>query len=229
MHLRIFTGLFDMTSLDVRGILFDLDGVLVDSTACVERTWRGWAQDRGLDADAVVEYAHGRRAAEAIAHLAPDLIAADEVATLVRREAVESRGVYPIAGAATLLERLPHARWAIVTSGVRSVATFRIALGGIPTPGVVVTADDVRRGKPDPEGYLRAAALLGLPPADCVVVEDAPAGLAAARAAGMHTIGVSGTFVASALRDADFIVGSVGELQVRVRGANLNIGVRRGA
>jgi mannitol-1-/sugar-/sorbitol-6-phosphatase len=216
-----------MTSLDARGILFDLDGVLVDSTECVERTWRDWAQAHGLDGDMVVQYAHGRRTTETIAHVAPDLVATDEVAALAHSEAGESRGVYPIAGAATLLSQLPSAQWAIVTSGVRAVATFRIRLGGLPTPGVVLTADDVARGKPDPEGYLRAAALLDIPAQDCVVIEDAPAGLAAARAAGMRAIGVSSTFAASALHDADFVVSSVGALVVEVRGATLRISVRR--
>jgi mannitol-1-/sugar-/sorbitol-6-phosphatase len=218
-----------MPSLDARAILFDLDGVLVDSTECVERTWRAWAQDRGFDGDAVIRYAHGRRTTETIAHIAPDLIAADEVTALAQSEAAESRGVYPIAGAAMFLSQLPPAQWAIVTSGVRAVATFRIALGGLPTPGVVVTANDVVRGKPDPEGYLRAATSLGIPPADCVVVEDAPAGLAAARAAGMRAIGVSSTFAATALHDADFVIASVGELAAEVLGATLRITVPRSA
>jgi mannitol-1-/sugar-/sorbitol-6-phosphatase len=110
---------------------------------------------------------------------------------------------------------------------VRALASRGV--GGLPTRRVLLTADDVRLGKPDPEGYLRAAALLGIPPADCVVVEDAPAGLAAARAAGMRAIGVSSTFVASELHDADFVVGSVDDLVVEVRGAALLISVRRGA
>jgi mannitol-1-/sugar-/sorbitol-6-phosphatase len=218
-----------MQPIDARGILFDLDGVLVDSTECVERTWRAWARDRGLDGDVIVQYAHGRRAAEVIAHVAPGLVATDEVAALAQSEAGERRGVSPISGAATLLASLPAAQWAIVTSGVRAVATFRIAVGGLPTPRVLLTADDVVCGKPDPEGYLRAAAMLGIPPADCVVVEDAPAGLAAARGAGMRAIGVSSTFGASALGDANFVVASVDDLVVDVRGALLRIGVKRGA
>ncbi len=218
-----------MQPIDARGILFDLDGVLVDSTECVERTWRAWAQRRGFDGDAIVQHAHGRRAAEVIAHVAPDLVASDEVAALAQSEAGEACGVSPINGAAALLASLPAAQWAIVTSGVRAVATFRIAVGGLPTPRVLLTADDVVRGKPDPEGYLRAAALLGIAPGDCVVVEDAPAGLAAARMAGMHAIGVSSTFGASALGDADFVVSSVDDLVVEVRGALLRIGVKHGA
>jgi mannitol-1-/sugar-/sorbitol-6-phosphatase len=212
-------------SLDARAILFDLDGVLVDSTQCVEHTWRAWAQNHGLDGDMIVRYAHGRRATETVAHVAPHLMVSDEVAALAHSEANEARGVYPIEGAATLLRKLPPAQWAIVTSGVRAVATFRIALGGLPTPNVLLTADDVGRGKPDPEGYLRAATLLGIPPADCVVIEDAPAGVTAARAAGMRAIGVSSTFAASTLHDADFVIGAVSELVVEVRGAALRIGV----
>ncbi len=218
-----------MNHFEVSGMLFDLDGVLVDSTECVEHTWREWARSRTLDADMVVRYAHGRRAAETIAHLAPELNASDEVAVLAEREASESRGVRPIACAASLLASLPRPQWAIVTSGVRAVATFRIALGGLPTPSTLVTADDVVRGKPDPEGYLQAAALLGLSASECIVIEDAPAGLAAARAAGMRAIGISSTFAPSALHDADIVLGSVADLAVEVRGSILRISVGRGA
>ncbi|MCC7054602.1 MAG: HAD-IA family hydrolase [Gemmatimonadaceae bacterium] len=203
-----------MPTLDVQAVLFDLDGVLVDSTECVERTWRTWAAAHGLDGDLVVRHAHGRRTAETIALVAPQLAASAEVAALAQSEAAEARGVYPVAGAAALLTQLPRDRWAIVTSGVRAVAEFRIGIGGLPIPRVLVTADDVSRGKPDPEGYLRAAALLGVDPSQCVVVEDAPAGLAAARAAGMHGIGVLGTVDARELGDAGFVVRSVATLVV---------------
>ena len=194
------------------GILFDLDGVLVDSTECVERSWRNWAASRGLDADRVMQVAHGRRTVETVALVAPHLALAEEVAALEGVEAHTTEGVYEIPGARELLERLPLDAWAIVTSGIRSVATLRIRHTGLPMPRVLVPADEITRGKPDPEGYLTAAARLGRAPGECVVVEDAPAGLEAARAAGMRSIGIAGTFPASALTMADLVVPSLTDL-----------------
>jgi len=193
-------------------ILFDLDGVLVDSTECVERTWRNWAARHGLDPDRVLQVAHGRRTMETVPLVAPHLVVADEVAALEEVDAHTTEGVYEIPGARELLERLPSDAWAIVTSGVRSVATFRIRYTGLPMPRVLVCADEISRGKPDPEGYLTAAARLGRAPVDCVVIEDTPAGLEAAHAAGMRSIGIAGTYPASALSIADLVVPSVAQL-----------------
>jgi sugar-phosphatase len=187
-------------------LLFDLDGVLVDSARCVERTWRQWASRHGLDPDAIVAVAHGRRTLETIPEVAPHLDVATEVAALEAIESTTTEGVYEIPGARALLERLPPDRWAVVTSGVRSVATLRIRHTGLPMPRVLVCADEIAHGKPHPEGYLTAARRLGLTPDECVVVEDAPAGLEAARAAGMRSIGIVGTFPREALAIADLVV-----------------------
>jgi len=192
-------------------ILFDLDGVLVDSTECVERSWRTWAARRGLDPERVMQVAHGRRTIETVSLVAPHLSLADEVAALEGVEAHTTEGVYEIPGARELLERLPRDAWAIVTSGVRAVATLRITHTGLPMPRALVCADEIHRGKPDPEGYLTAAARLGRAPADCVVIEDTPPGLEAARAAGMRSIGIAGTYPASALI-ADLVVPSLTSL-----------------
>ncbi len=189
-------------------ILFDLDGVLVDSTECVERSWRKWAARHGLDADRILQVAHGRRTVETIPLVAPHLVVADEVAALEGVEAHTTEGVYEVPGARELLEGLRADAWAIVTSGVRSVATLRIRHTGLPIPQVLVCADEINRGKPDPEGYLIAAARLGRAPADCVVIEDTPAGLEAARTGGMRSIGIVGTYPASALI-ADLVVPSL--------------------
>lgn len=197
-------------------MLFDLDGVLVDSTEGVELAWRDWASGHGLDADAVIAVVHGRRAADTVAAVAPQLNVHDEVVALSHRESTDARGIHTIAGAKELVTRLPANRWAVVTSGTRAVATFRLGVGGIPVPTILVAADDVSRGKPDPEGYLRAAQLLGVDATQCVVVEDAPAGLKAAQAAGMKSIGVATTFDASALGDATLVVKSLAELRVTV-------------
>jgi len=193
-------------------ILFDLDGVLVDSTECVERAWRKWAASRGLDPERVMQVAHGRRTIETVALVAPHLVLADEVAALEGVEAQTTKGVYEIPGARELVERLPSDAWAIVTSGIRSVATLRIRHTGLPMPRVLVCADEISRGKPEPEGYLTAAARLGRAPVDCVVIEDTPPGLQAARAAGMRSIGIAGTYTATALTMADLVVPSLAAL-----------------
>ncbi len=197
-------------------MLFDLDGVLVDSTHNVEMVWRDWAARHDMDADVVIAVVHGRRAADTVAAVAPHLNVDEEVFALSARESTDARGIEAIPGASTLVAGLPAGRWAVVTSGTRAVATFRMGVGGIPQPSVLVAAEDVVQGKPDPEGYLRAAAMLGVEPADCVVIEDAPAGLAAAKAAGMQRIGVASTFDASTLTDAMIVVRSVADLHVRI-------------
>jgi sugar-phosphatase len=174
--------------LPVRGLLFDCDGVLVDSDASVTAAWSRWAAHHGLDPVEVVALVHGRRAVDTVAHLV-DVGGRPAALELVNRFEVEDAAtVRAIPGADALLRALPPARWAVVTSALSDLAHARITAAGIPFPRVLVTADQVGRGKPDPEGYLRAAELLGLPPADCVVLEDAVQGVAAARAAGVGTV-----------------------------------------
>jgi len=197
-------------------ILFDLDGVLVDSAECVERTWRKWAARHGLDPDRVLQVAHGRRTIETVPLVAPHLVVADEVVALEGTESHTTEGVYEVPGARELLERLPADAWAVVTSGVRSVATLRIRHTHLPMPRVLVCADEITRGKPDPEGYLTAAERLGKKPEECVVIEDTPAGLEAARAAGIPSIGVVGTYPATALVMADLVVPSLSALPVEL-------------
>jgi mannitol-1-/sugar-/sorbitol-6-phosphatase len=198
-----------------KAILFDLDGVLVDSGECVERTWRKWALAHQLDPERVVEAAHGRRAIETVRLVAPNLSADDELARLAASESTTSEGVYEIAGARELIHTLPDNAWAIVTSGIRDVAEFRLRLVGIPIPRVMVCGDEITRGKPDPEGYLQAAKRLGRSPEDCLVIEDASAGIEAARAAGMRVIAVAGTYPREQLTAADAVVAKLGDLAVQ--------------
>ena len=193
-------------SLDCDAILFDLDGVLVDSTTRVAQTWERWARKHRLDPARVIEAAHGRRTIETVQLVAPHLADTDEVANLESSEASNTEGVFEIPGARELLRELPLDRWAIVTSGIRAVATLRIRHTGLPMPKVLVCAEDIRHGKPDPEGYLTAARGLGVDPAKCIVIEDTPPGLEAARAGGMRSIGISGTYPAVALAMADFTI-----------------------
>jgi mannitol-1-/sugar-/sorbitol-6-phosphatase len=208
-------------------LLSDLDGVLVDSTDAVALAWHSWANRNGLDADAVVAVAHGVRAAETIVRFAPDLDADAEVAAL---EAEEQRLVgrsRPIPGARTMLAEVPAERLAIVTSGSLGIASARLRTVGLSAPPVLITADDVARGKPDPQGYLAAAAALGVPAERCLVVEDAPAGVTAAVRAGATVVAVTTSHATEELTHAhvtvpdpshlDISVAAGGELEVRIR------------
>jgi mannitol-1-/sugar-/sorbitol-6-phosphatase len=193
-------------SLGCKAILFDLDGVLVNSAELVERTWRVWAARHELDFEKVIAVAHGRRTVETVRILAPHLVVDAEVAALESNEAVTSDGLYEIQGAREMLEMLPSDRWAIVTSGIRAIAEFRIRHTGLTMPSVMICAEDLSRGKPDPEGYLTAALRLGKPPKDCIVIEDAPAGIEAAQNAGMRVIAIAATYPADQLAGADLVV-----------------------
>jgi sugar-phosphatase len=195
-------------------VLFDLDGVLVDSAEVVERTWRRWAGRHGLDPADVIRTAHGRRTIETVRLLAPHLAADDEVATLAASESTETHGIHEVPGARELLESLPPRSWAVVTSGIRPVAELRLRHTHLPTPPVLVTADQVRHGKPHPEGFLTAAARLGVDPARCIVVEDAPPGIEAAHAAGMRAVAIASTYDPRALAAADAVVPVLASLQI---------------
>ena len=195
-------------------VLFDLDGVLVDSTPAVSRVWGRWAQQHGLDSQRVIATAHGRRSIETIRMVAPLLDAERENLTVERREIAEREGVTALPGSAALLHALPVDRFAIVTSATRALALARLGYAGLPAPGRLITADDVVRGKPSPEPYLKGAALLGAAPADCLVFEDTPAGIQAARAAGMKAVALLTTYPAQDLAQADALVASLAEVKM---------------
>ena len=202
------------TALECDALLFDRDGVLVDSTANVERHWRDWAMSKDLDPARILSVVHGRRAIDTIREQAPQLDAERELATLVEAEMRDTAGILVFDGAAELLASIPRGRWAIVTSGTHGVASARLRATGLPVPEVLITADRVSRGKPDPEGYLAAAKALGVAPARCIVVEDAPAGVEAARRAGMRCIAVTSTHRAAELAEATTIVTQLREIIV---------------
>lgn len=180
------------TTLSAQALLLDFDGVLVDSFAVVERVWTEWADERGVDRQ-VLEHIHGVRAIELVQQLVPHLDPEAEHDHLEQREIDLVHEARAMPGAAELLAGLPSGRWAIVTSGSRRLATNRLEAVGLPVPAVFVTADDVAEGKPAPDPYLLGAERLGFDPCDCVVVEDAPAGVLAGRRAGMRVIAVSTT------------------------------------
>jgi mannitol-1-/sugar-/sorbitol-6-phosphatase len=187
-------------------ILSDMDGVLVDSTAAVERTWRWWTTERARDASLYDRIPHGRPARAVIAELAPSLDLDAEAAAMEDRECTDVQGIVALPGAAELLARDDVA---IVTSCTRPLLAARLREAGLTAPRVAITADMIERGKPAPDGYLRAARELGADPADCTVLEDAPAGVAAGRAAGARVVGVLTTYGPQDLADAHALVDDV--------------------
>ena len=188
-----------MRRFECSAVIFDLDGVLVDSAAYVEQQWRRWASARGLRAEPFLRVCHGRRALETIRLAAPHLDAEAEVAAFRPAEEAEAGPMGPLAGATRLLAALPTGCWGVATSGSRAAASARLRRAGLPLPRVLVCAEDVARGKPSPEVYLLAAARLETAPSECLVLEDAPAGIQAARAAGMSVVGLTTTHPAAQL------------------------------
>ena len=208
-----------MPTFSCSAILFDLDGVLCDSTRAVDREWREWAARKGVDGDAIMAIAHGVRTIEVIRRVAPHLDAAAEAAAIESHEAHDQSGVTVMPGAADLVKSIPYGRWGVVTSGSRLLATNRLRFCGLPVPEVLVTSDDVKNGKPHPEPYLKGAQGLVFAPEECLVIEDAPAGIQSAHAAGMKVIGITSTYAAGAIEHADAVLGKLGQIQVSLDGA----------
>jgi sugar-phosphatase len=195
-------------------ILFDIDGTLVDSTPAVERSWRTWAQEYDIDAEAVMRVCHGRRTEDTVAEFVAPQQRAGAVARLQALELADLDGVTALPGAHQLLDGLPRQRWAAVTSGERALMTARLAAAQLPIPETMICAEDVAVGKPSPEGYVKAAAALGFDATQCVVVEDAPAGIAAGLAAGAHVVAVTTTHTVQQVGSADVIVADLSYLHV---------------
>jgi sugar-phosphatase len=192
--------------LRAKAILFDIDGTLVDSTPVVERSWRTWAQEYDVDAEDVMRVCHGRRTEDTVAEFVAPQQLAVAVARVQALELADFDGVTALPGARQLIEGLPRQRWAAVTSGERALMTARLEAARLPIPETMICAEDVAVGKPSPEGYLQAAAALGFDAGRCVVVEDAPAGIAAGRAAGARVLAVTTTHTAHQVASADVIV-----------------------
>jgi mannitol-1-/sugar-/sorbitol-6-phosphatase len=192
---------------------------LVDSTRAVDREWRLWAQRKGLDGDAIMAIAHGVRTVEVIQRVAPHLDAEAEARQIEDEEAGDQDGVAVMPGAAALLRSIPLGRWGVVTSGSRPLASARLRFCGLPVPEVLVTSDDVTNGKPHPEPYLKGAERLAYKPADCLVIEDAPAGIRSARAGGFKVVGITSTYAADALGLADAVIGRLEQIRVKSNGA----------
>jgi mannitol-1-/sugar-/sorbitol-6-phosphatase len=202
-----------MQTFRCSAILFDLDGVLVDSTRSVSRQWRRWARENNISPETLLKIAHGVRTIEVVRRLTPHLNAEAEVRKIEQREADDTDGVVVMPGAKELIQSVPAGRWCVVTSGTRRLATSRLRLAKLPFPRVLVSADDVVKGKPDPEPYLKGAELLGMKPTECLVIEDAPAGIVAAHAGGMRVIALTSTYAASELEEADAVVQNLAQIQ----------------
>jgi sugar-phosphatase len=197
-----------MVEVSCRGLLFDLDGVLIDSTPAVARIWTRWALEHGFDPEETVRRAHGRPSITTIRELLPDADHEAENQKVEQGEIGDTAGVVPLPGTRELLGSLPADRWAIVTSCTRPLAETRLKAAGLPVPRRLLTSNDVKFGKPDPEPYVKGAALLGVAAQNCVVFEDAPAGIRAGKAAGAIVIAFTTTAPDSELDEAgaDFVI-----------------------
>jgi len=206
-----------MIQIDCSALLFDLDGVLVDSTPAVTRVWAQWAIAHGFDPDDVVLKAHGRPSIATIRDYLPHADHEAENREVERREIADLGGVVTLPGARELLGALPLDRWTIVTSCTRPLAEVRLATAGLPIPARLLTCDDVKNGKPDPEPYLKGASLLGVSARECVVVEDVPAGIRAGKAAGARVIACRTTVSEAELKaaGADWIVEGCRSISLR--------------
>ena len=206
-----------------KGILFDMDGVLVSSIGSVVRCWRQWAEHYEVPNAEIYEVPHGMRAIEIVKALRPDIDPEVGLRYIEDLEMDDVADLVVLPGVKALLESLPVERWAIVTSATRRLLLGRLKAAGLPIPERIISADMVERGKPDPEPYRRGAELLGLRPEDCLVVEDAPSGVGAGLAAGSRVLGVVGTHTAEDLDGAEWIVGSLEGVKVTVVAEGLEL------
>lgn len=211
----------NLITIETRGLLFDMDGVLVSSIGSVVRCWRQWCRLYNVpDADSF-EVPHGTRAIEIIRMLRPDIDAEEGLRVIEDLEIADVSDLRVLPGVVALLNSLPPERWAIVTSATRRLLVGRLAAAGLPVPVNLVAADDVTEGKPSPEPYLRGAQMLGLRPQDCVVVEDAPAGVTAGLSAGCRVLGVLGTHTPSEIAHATWLTPTLESLHAITHAGNL--------
>jgi len=212
--------------LECSGLLFDMDGVLLDSRDIVERTWRRWAALHGRPAEPFLAVASGRRSRDTLRLVAPELATDEEVAWLDSAELLDFEGIRPIPGVMTLLNGLPPAAWTVVTSASRDIASGRLGAIGLALPANAVTSEAVTRGKPAPDGYLMGAERLRLAPGACLVVEDSPAGIAAGAAAGARVLGLTTTHTAAEVAAADMIAADLRSVRVTPGPRGLEIAIR---
>jgi sugar-phosphatase len=209
--------------VETKGLLFDMDGVLISSIGSVERCWRKWAKIYDIPGADEYNVPHGRRAIDIVKELRPDIDPQEGLRVIEDMEVEDTEDLKVLPGVRRLLEGLPPERWAIVTSCTQRLMLGRLAAAKLPVPQRIISGDMVERGKPDPEPYRRGAELLGFRPVDCVVVEDAPSGVGAGVAAGCMVLGVLGTHSAEELHEADWVAESLEKLQVTSRESGLEL------
>lgn len=206
--------LMETVSVEAKGILFDMDGVLISSIGSVERCWKVWAKMYGVPNAESFTVKHGVRAIETVKLLRPDIDPDEGVRVIEQLELEDTADLKVLPGVRKLLASIPHDRWLIVTSATRKLLLGRLAAAELPVPDRLISGDDVVNGKPDPEPYRKGAEILGLSPEDCIVIEDAPSGVGAGLAAGCRVLGVLGTHTAEELHEATWIVPSLENLLV---------------
>jgi len=213
-----------MTEIRCAALLFDMDGVLINSTPAVARVWRDWAIEHGFNPEEVVARAHGRPSLTTVREYLPNADHEAENREVERREIADLEGVVPLPGALDLLASLPTDRWTIVTSCTRPLAEVRIRAAGLPVPKKMITSSDVTHGKPHPEPYLKGASLLGFPPQECIVLEDVPAGVRSGKAAGAKVIAFKTTVLEPALREAgaDWVLHNCADIHLLDRNVSRN-------
>jgi sugar-phosphatase len=189
-----------------KGVLFDMDGILISSIGSVERSWTKWATMRGVDPVFACRIAHGCRAIETVARLRPDLDSEAELRVIEDIEIADGEGLTVLPGVLDLLSALPVNRWTVVTSATERLARMRLAQAGVPVPSQLITAESVTRGKPDPAPYIAGVSLLGFQPEECVVFEDAAPGAKAGRAAGCTVIATTFSHPAESLDAAHYLI-----------------------
>lgn len=214
-----------MDQIQCKAVLFDLDGVLIDSTRAVARVWRRWAVEHGFNPEEVVARAHGRPSLTTVREYLPDADHAAENREVERREMEDLEGVVLLPGSARLLGELPPDRWTIVTSCTRPLAETRLRAAGLPIPERMVTSNDIKNGKPHPEPYLKGASVLGFSAEDCVVVEDVPAGIHAGKSAGATVIAFRTTVKDPELlaAGADWVLNNCSDLAVEKKDPDLTL------
>jgi sugar-phosphatase len=199
-----------------KGILFDMDGILISSLGSVERSWTKWARMRGVDPAYALSMIHGRRAIESVAMMRPDLDPAAELNLIEDIELGDGEGITVLPGVKELLAALPAERWTVVTSATERLARMRLTASGFTVPNRLVTAETVNEGKPHPAPYLAGAALLGWAPEECVVFEDSASGVASGCAAGCIVVGTTFSHEAEHLECATYLVRDLGGMVVSV-------------
>jgi sugar-phosphatase len=209
-----------------KGLLFDMDGVLISSTGSVERSWQRWCKLYGMPNAAQFQVPHGTRAVDIVRMLKPqfdEAQVAEGLRVIEDLELVDTADLTVLPGVKALLARLPLERWAVVTSATRRLVLARLEAAGLPVPARFISGEMVVRGKPDPEPYRRGAELLGFAPAECIVVEDAPSGVGGGVAAGCRVLGVLGTHPAEQLRAATWLARSLEAVEVTVKADGLEL------